>query len=257
MRRLLALAAAIATTIVWIPSAQAGTITSNVADGILTVNGTTEGDDVTVRCEGGQVTVNHDHPTGGPDACADLRRILVFAGEGPDRVNLGDVTLNAFDHLTVTSVVGAGGGRRADRFGDRRRARGRRRRRLAAGRQGSRPPDPRTGRRRGDRRQGPRHRRGRGRRRLEDQRCASAARAGRRGHDARLDRDRGRDGRSGSQPDLGRLVHREPAAQGAGRRRPPAGRAQATTGSSAARGTISCRRVPATTSSKAAWATTR
>ena len=101
--------AALATTIVWIPSAQAGTITSNVADGILTVNGTTEGDDITVRCEVGQVTVNHHHPTGGPDACADLRRILVLAGEGPDRVNLGDVTLNAFDHLTVTSLSGQAG----------------------------------------------------------------------------------------------------------------------------------------------------
>jgi hypothetical protein len=53
MRRVLVLAAAIATSIVWIPSARAGTIVSNVADGILTVNGTTEGDDVTVRCEGG------------------------------------------------------------------------------------------------------------------------------------------------------------------------------------------------------------
>ena len=109
MRCLLALAAAIATTIVWIPSTQAGAITSNVADGILTVNGTTEGDDVTVRCESGRVTVNHDHPNGGPDACAELRRILVFAGEGPDRVNLGDVTLNAFDHLTVTSLSGQAG----------------------------------------------------------------------------------------------------------------------------------------------------
>jgi Ca2+-binding RTX toxin-like protein len=101
--------AAIVTSIVWIPSARAGTIVSNVADGILTVNGTTEGDDVTVRCERGQVTVNHDHPSGGPTACADLRRILVFAGEGPDRVSLGDVTLHAFDHLSATSVSGQAG----------------------------------------------------------------------------------------------------------------------------------------------------
>ena len=106
MRRHLVLAATIVTSIVWIPSARAGTIVSNVADGVLTVNGTTEGDDVTVRCEGGQVTVNHDHPSGGPTACSDLRRILAFAGEGPDRVNLGDVTLSAFDHLTATSVSG-------------------------------------------------------------------------------------------------------------------------------------------------------
>ena len=109
MRRVLVLAVAIATSIVWIPSARAGTIVSNVADGILTVNGTTEGDEVTVRCESGQVTVNHDRPSGGPTACSDLRRILAFAGEGPDRVNLGDVTLNAFDRLTATSVSGQAG----------------------------------------------------------------------------------------------------------------------------------------------------
>jgi Ca2+-binding RTX toxin-like protein len=106
MGRVLALAAAIAVSIVWVPSSRAGTIVANVADGILTVNGTTEGDDVTVRCESGQVTVNHNHPSGGPTACADLRRILVFAGEGPDRVSLGDVTPTAFDRLTATSVSG-------------------------------------------------------------------------------------------------------------------------------------------------------
>jgi Ca2+-binding RTX toxin-like protein len=106
MGLVLALAAAIAVSIVWVPSSRAGTIVANVADGILTVNGTTEGDDVTVRCESGQVTVNHNHPSGGPTACADLRRILVFAGEGPDRVSLADVTTTAFDRLTATSVSG-------------------------------------------------------------------------------------------------------------------------------------------------------
>ena len=109
MRRVLVLATTIVTSIVWIPSARAGMIVSNVAHGILTVNGTTEGDDITVRCESGQVTVNHDHPSGGPTACAALRRILVFAGEGSDRVNLGDVTLNAFDRLTATSASGQAG----------------------------------------------------------------------------------------------------------------------------------------------------
>jgi hypothetical protein len=106
MGRVFALAAAIAVSIVWVPSSRAGTIVANVADGILTVNGTTKGDDVTVRCESGQVTVNHNHPSGGPTACADLRRILVFAGEGPDRVSLGDVTTTAFDRLMATSVSG-------------------------------------------------------------------------------------------------------------------------------------------------------
>ena len=96
-------------TVVWVvavPPSWAGSIVANVADGILTVNGTTEGDDVTVRCESGRVTVNHDHPSGGPTACADLRRILVFAGEGPDRVSLDDVTPTAFDRLGATSVSG-------------------------------------------------------------------------------------------------------------------------------------------------------
>jgi Ca2+-binding RTX toxin-like protein len=106
MGRVFAVAAAVAVSIVWVPSSRAGTIVANVADGILTVNGTTEGDDVTVRCESGQVTVNHNHPSGGPTACADLRRILVFAGEGPDRVSLGDVTTTAFDRLMATSVSG-------------------------------------------------------------------------------------------------------------------------------------------------------
>ncbi|HEU5225358.1 MAG TPA: hypothetical protein VFV29_06100 [Actinomycetota bacterium] len=106
LRRALALAAAVAVAIVWIPSSRAGTIVANVADGILTVNGTTAGDVVTVRCESGQVTVNHNHPLGGQTACADLRRVLVFAGEGPDRVSLGDVTTTAFDRLTATSVSG-------------------------------------------------------------------------------------------------------------------------------------------------------
>jgi Ca2+-binding RTX toxin-like protein len=92
--------------VVAVPPSWAGTIAANVADGILTVNGTTEGDHVTVRCESGRLTVNHDHPSGGPTACADLRRILVFAGEGPDRVSLVDVTPTAFDRLTATSVSG-------------------------------------------------------------------------------------------------------------------------------------------------------
>jgi Ca2+-binding RTX toxin-like protein len=106
MRRVLALAAAIAVSIVWIPSSRADTIVANVADGILTVNGTTDGDDVAVRCESGRVTVNHHHPSGGPTACADLRRVLVFAGEGSDRVSLVDVTSASFDRLTATSVSG-------------------------------------------------------------------------------------------------------------------------------------------------------
>lgn len=92
--------------VVAVPPSWAGTIVANVADGILTVNGTTQGDDVAVRCESGRVTVNHHHPSGGPTVCADLRRILVFAGEGSDRMSLDDVTPTAFDRLTATAVSG-------------------------------------------------------------------------------------------------------------------------------------------------------
>jgi hypothetical protein len=106
VRRLFVLALFAGVWVVAVPPSWAGTIVANVADGILTVNGTTEGDDIAVRCESGRVTVNHDHPSGGPTACADLRRILVFAGEGPDRVSLVDVTPTAFDRLTATSVSG-------------------------------------------------------------------------------------------------------------------------------------------------------
>jgi Ca2+-binding RTX toxin-like protein len=106
VRRILVIAAFAGVLLVAVPSSWAGTIVANVADGILTVNGTTEGDDVIVRCEGREVTVNHHHPSGGPTACANLRRILVFTGDGPDRVSLVDVTPTAFDRLTGTSVSG-------------------------------------------------------------------------------------------------------------------------------------------------------
>jgi len=109
VRRALLLAVFVGVSVVSIPRARAGMIVANVADGILTVNGTAEGDDVTVRCEGGQVTVNRNHPSGGPIACADLRRILVFTGGGSDRVSLGDVTRTAFDRLAGTSVSGQEG----------------------------------------------------------------------------------------------------------------------------------------------------
>lgn len=106
VRRIFVIATFAGVWVVAVPSSWADTIVANVADGILTVNGTTEGDVVIVRCESGEVTVNHHHPWGGPTACADLRRILVFTGEGPDRVSLVDVTPTGFDRLTATSVSG-------------------------------------------------------------------------------------------------------------------------------------------------------
>ena len=108
-QRALVLGAFVTASVVSIPSSWAGTIVSNVADGILTVMGTADADDLTVRCEGGVLTVNQTQPSGGPTRCGDLRRILVFAGAGFDRVSLGEVTTSAFDSLATTSVSGQEG----------------------------------------------------------------------------------------------------------------------------------------------------
>ena len=108
-RRAPVLGALVAASVVSIPSSWAGTIVSNVADGILTVTGTADADDLTVRCEGGVLTVNQSQPSGGPTRCGDLRRILVFAGAGFDRVSLAEVTTSAFDSLASTSVSGQEG----------------------------------------------------------------------------------------------------------------------------------------------------
>ena len=109
MRRALVLL--IATGFVLVPAgiASAGAITANVADHILTVTGSAEGDDITIRCEGGEVTVNQNQPDGGPESCSVLRRILVFAEGGADRVSLGEVGPAAFGDLTLVIVEGEGG----------------------------------------------------------------------------------------------------------------------------------------------------
>jgi Ca2+-binding RTX toxin-like protein len=108
-RRALVLGTFVTASVVSIPSSWAGTIVSNVADGILTVTGTADADDVTVRCEDGDLTVNQTQPIGGPTRCGDLRRIFVFAGAGFDRVSLADVTRSAFDSLAATSISGQEG----------------------------------------------------------------------------------------------------------------------------------------------------
>jgi len=108
-RRALVLGTFVTASVVSIPSSWAGMIVSNVADGVLTVTGTADADDVSVRCEGGDLTVNQTQPNGGPTRCGDLRRILVFADAGSDRVSLAEVTRSAFDSLAATSISGQGG----------------------------------------------------------------------------------------------------------------------------------------------------
>jgi Ca2+-binding RTX toxin-like protein len=93
----------------WTTPVSAGGISAEIADRELTVTGTDQDDTITVRCQAGNVTVNQALPSGGPDACRDLRRIVVTAGSGADAVNLGDVTRNAFEDLTRVQVRGKNG----------------------------------------------------------------------------------------------------------------------------------------------------
>jgi Ca2+-binding RTX toxin-like protein len=53
--------------------------------------------------------VNQADPGGGPVACSDLSRILVFAGGGEDHVSLADVSRSAFGGLANVSVDGQEG----------------------------------------------------------------------------------------------------------------------------------------------------
>ena len=92
----------------WIVPSWAGTIGSTVADGPA-VNGTADADDVTVRCESGNVTVNQIDPSGGPFAYADLHGIVVHAGDGAHWVDLAEVTRSAFGGLRDVEVFGEEG----------------------------------------------------------------------------------------------------------------------------------------------------
>jgi Ca2+-binding RTX toxin-like protein len=110
---MLAVAIAALATVVTAPPVSAGGISAEIADGELTVTGTDQDDTITVRCEGGDVTVNQSRPSGGPDACDGVVRIVVLAGGGADVVNLGEVSPNSFENLARVHVRGEEG---ADRI---------------------------------------------------------------------------------------------------------------------------------------------
>ena len=109
MRRALVPSIAVGIALVPIAPASAGGIAANVADHILTVTGTAADEGVTIGCDGGNVTVNQGAPDGGPEPCSSLRRILVFAEGGADRVSLGDVIPSTFDRLDDVTLSGGPG----------------------------------------------------------------------------------------------------------------------------------------------------
>src|SRR5262245_59475536 len=119
-RAAVAVAGVILGTFGWTAAASAGGVSAEVADRVLPVTGTDQADAITVRCQAGDVSVNQSPPSGGPDACGDLRRIVVTAGGGSDIVHLGDVTRTAFGDLTRVHVRGEEGTDRlvGSEFGD-------------------------------------------------------------------------------------------------------------------------------------------
>jgi Ca2+-binding RTX toxin-like protein len=103
----LALALSVASVATAMP-ASAGTIDAHIVDHILTVTGTPARDAVVIRCRGGRVVVNGARP-GSAERCSELRRIIVFAGDGPDRLVLSTVSRQAFDVLRSVYLAGEAG----------------------------------------------------------------------------------------------------------------------------------------------------
>jgi hypothetical protein len=88
--------------------ASAAPVDAHIVDDILTVDGTGGADSIVVRCANGHVEVNGSRP-GSLERCDDLRRILVFAGDGDDRVELSGVTRARFPNVAAADVQAEAG----------------------------------------------------------------------------------------------------------------------------------------------------
>jgi Ca2+-binding RTX toxin-like protein len=108
MRRTLLLVAAFACTLLPAVPAHAD-VRAEFALGILTVTGDGDGNAIIVACEGGDVRVNGDPPTGGQVHCSDVQTILVRARAGGDRIELSDVGRAGFAILLEIGLFGEEG----------------------------------------------------------------------------------------------------------------------------------------------------
>ncbi len=110
MRRSLALAAVLCAAVLTpLSSASAGQPSAGVTNHVLTVIGTDQGETTSIGCAGSEVTVDGASPSGGPEACSNLREIRVNAGGGDDRVSLAEVARSTFSNLVSISVSGDDG----------------------------------------------------------------------------------------------------------------------------------------------------
>ena len=85
-----------------------GTVTSSVIDGVLTITGDDEDNEVHVRCGGdATVLINGSDPDTGPAACADLTSIVVTGGDRADYIDLRRVHRTTFPAVSsVTTEAG-------------------------------------------------------------------------------------------------------------------------------------------------------
>jgi Ca2+-binding RTX toxin-like protein len=108
MRRTLLLVAAFACA--FLPAVPASAeVRAEFALGILTVTGDGDGNTIVVACEGGDVRVNGDPPSGGQVRCDEVQAILVRARAGGDRVVLSDVGRSSFAILLEIGLFGEEG----------------------------------------------------------------------------------------------------------------------------------------------------
>jgi Ca2+-binding RTX toxin-like protein len=93
------------------PAARAE-VTVTVVDGVLTIASDDAGDDVRVRCQGGDVTVNEAEPASGAASCASIVAIDFSGGAGDDAIDLSRLSAESFTALTSTTLnAGAGNDR--------------------------------------------------------------------------------------------------------------------------------------------------
>ncbi len=100
----------VAMAVVFLPALPASAdVTTEFANGVLTVNGDADGNDIVVACEGGNVRVNGAPLSGGEVACSAVESMTVRGGAGADHLTLADVFPADFPGLAEVSLLGEDG----------------------------------------------------------------------------------------------------------------------------------------------------
>ena len=81
-----------------------GVVTPSVRDGVLTITGDEDHDEIVVHCPDENVFVTAEMPGTGPAPCADLTSIVVTSGGGDDRIDLRPVGLGKFAALASVTI---------------------------------------------------------------------------------------------------------------------------------------------------------